>query len=79
MLKETMPDNTALTDYNCPVCKNKMLSVQDTAGSTRSGGFTVWCGQSIEVCSAQDVSGHARNVKEAFDIVKDKFLARKDR
>jgi hypothetical protein len=79
MIKETMPDGTEITEYNCPVCKAPLYSAPDPLTGIRSGGYTVWCGQPNEVCRAQDVSGHGKNVKEAYQIIKEKFIARKDR
>lgn len=79
MIEYKFPENTETTSFVCPICKHKMLSSEDAPNSIRGGGFTVWCGQAPEICPAQDVSGHGKSPKDAFEIVKEKFIARKDR
>lgn len=79
MIKDVMPEGVETTEYKCPVCKSPMFSAPDPLTGIKVGGHTVWCGQSFAVCEAQDVSGHAKNAKEAYEIVKQKFLAREDR
>jgi hypothetical protein len=57
--------------YNCPVCKAEMREFPGDALNVRNG-LTVYCAS--HTCPAQEVSGHGRTAKEAYEIVEDKFL-----
>lgn len=59
----------------CPVCNAEMSVMAGESlhpGDTKHG-TTVYCPN--RDCSAQEVSGHGDNVKEAFDVVQHKFKA----
>jgi len=61
------------TEYKCPVCsKNLNSSPGDYfhPGDAKFG-VTVYCPHLN--CSAQEVAGHGKNVKDAFEVVTDKF------
>jgi hypothetical protein len=75
----SLPSNWEVTTHKCPICNHLMHSKSDEAGELRAGGFTLWCSQPMDICPSQDVSGHAKTVKDAFQIVQEKFVARKDR
>jgi hypothetical protein len=63
-------------EMNCPVCKKPLVTVRGGAIDPLDG-FTVYCatphGKEIGQCSAQEVSGHGRTAKDAFEVITDKF------
>ena len=63
-------------EYECPVCK-KGMSVGVGDGHNRENGYSLYCPH--KDCPAQEVTGHGKTVKEAYIIVKEKYLAREDR
>ena len=65
--------------YNCPICSEEMVeSAGDgvTMGDPKLGAFLICRNMK---CSAQDVSGHGSNVKDAWRVVQEKFITRLDR
>jgi hypothetical protein len=58
------------TSYACPVCRVNMVSHEGQVLDIRDG-MTVWCDN--KECRAQEVSGHGRNIKEAYEVILDKF------
>lgn len=58
------------TKYKCPVCTIEMVSHEGQVLNIRDG-VTVWCENVM--CNAQEVSGHGKNAKDAYDVVLDKF------
>lgn len=64
--------------YQCPVCKGEMSVVE--GNGTKEGitdGITIVC-DNIN-CTAQEVAGHGSNEINAWKIVQDKYVTRKDR
>lgn len=57
-------------DEVCPFCSTKLLSVET------SGGIKVWCPvNDLKVCqSSENPYGCAKNVKEAYEVLYDKFF-----
>lgn len=64
------------TDYLCPICSEKMIAVRGNMTDS-SNGWTVYCGN--RNCTAQEVSGHGRNVELAFQVVREKFSFAKNK
>jgi hypothetical protein len=63
----------------CPVCKKEMDMGLGTAvhpGDSKYG-VVVYCPHLD--CPAQEVSGHGKDEKDAYRIVKEKFVKRDDR
>jgi len=65
--------------YNCPICQVEMT---EQIGETMhpgnpAYGITLSCLNPN--CSAQEVMGHGKNVKEAWEVVQEKFIVRKER
>jgi transcription elongation factor Elf1 len=59
------------TKFNCPICDASLVS-QPGQVLDPNDGVTLFCPNLR--CDAQEVFGHARNEKEAFEIIKDKYL-----
>lgn len=57
------------TEMNCPLCSAALVSVEGTSLNARDG-VTVYCPSKI--CPAQEVAGHGRNEKEAFEVIQEK-------
>ena len=66
-VKDKMEGVRTLDKCPCPVCGNPTLAMDDATG------VKVWCGQGSDVCPPQDVSGHGRNDKDAYETLTDKF------
>lgn len=60
----------------CPVCK-KPLRVDRGGSMDAYDGFTVSCatpyGNGPDQCHAQEVAGHGKTIKDAFEVVTEKF------
>lgn len=64
------------TTYKCPVCQGFLVS---QLGNTLHPGdpkFGVGLHCPHVTCPAQEVAGHGKNEKEAFEVVTDKFKGR---
>lgn len=61
------------TTYQCPLCKSHLTSVRGTQ-TNPAEGFTLFCRD--VACPAQEVSGHAKDEKGAYEIVLLKFKER---
>lgn len=61
------------TSYKCPVCKGNLVSQpgSKTHPNDEKYGFTVFCPHLT--CPAQEVMGHGKNDKEAFEVITDRF------
>ena len=58
---------TEITDV-CPICEKPLYAIKDATG------FMVWCAQTIDVCkSTENPCGHANTVKNACEVLKQKF------
>lgn len=57
-------------EEKCPFCQTPLLSA-----TTANGGVRVWCGiNNLRVCScSENPYGYSNNVKNAIQILKDKF------
>ncbi len=66
-------------NYLCPVCQGVL--VEQAGNELHPGdetfGMTLYC--SSNKCPAQEVSGHGKNVKEAWETIQFKFVARENR
>lgn len=65
-----------MTRYICPVCQSEMSIFQGTKVNPRDG-VTVYCPS--PKCPAQEVFGHGKDEKSAYDIVMAKFVSREKR
>lgn len=63
-------------EFECPVC-HKEMSVGMGDGYNKENGVAVYCPH--KDCPAQEVAGHGRTAKEAYIIVREKYMAREDR
>ena len=61
------------TTFQCPVCKGLMNASRGTQ-SDATDGMTVFCPS--RECPAQEVVGHAKDEKGAYEIVLLKFKNR---
>jgi len=60
--------DVATLEQVCPICKNPLYSINDATG------VMVWCSQPINICpSTENPSGHGRNVKDAYEVLCEKF------
>lgn len=67
--------------YKCPICNEEMSEyygngITEHDGDSKFGTFLA-CGNLK--CTAQEVKGHANNVKNAYEVILQKYVARKDR
>jgi hypothetical protein len=63
------------TSYKCPVCQGILHSEfgEQIHPLDPNYGVMVFCRNNL--CSAQEVMGHGKNEKEAFEIVTARFKA----
>ena len=62
--------------YECPICKVEMavMDGERMHPGDKNYGVTLHC---LNMgCGAQEVMGHGRNEKEAFEVVVAKFVGR---
>lgn len=62
--------------YNCPMCNEELteyLGERMHLGD-RAYGITLGC-ENME-CSAQEVIGHGKKAKDAYDVIVAKFIGR---
>lgn len=68
-----------MNKFNCPVCQSELT--QSLGNQLHPGnkdyGITLYCPS--KQCPAPEVSGHGGNVKEAYSVVQQKFVARSER
>ena len=66
-------------NYQCPVCQGKL--VEQSGNELHPGddnyGITLYC--SSKQCPAQEVSGHGKNLKDAWEVLQLKFVSRENR
>jgi len=77
MNKTTITNPTKkISTFKCPICLVPMIVFEGSKMNAKDG-ITVWCetphGQEPGQCSAQEVFGHAKNEKEACEIVTNKY------
>ena len=63
----------SITSFKCPVC-NEFLSAEfgtQINPGNPAFGIVVFCRN--KECRAEEVMGHGKNEKEAFEIVTDRF------
>ncbi len=58
---------------NCPLCQAPLAQMPGTQSKPNDAteGVTVWC--SSHKCPAQEVFGHGANVKQAYQVVLEKY------
>ena len=60
------------TDYVCPKCNSKLVSIQGDSVNPRNG-FTVYCPASANKCLIEPVNGHGKTEERAYSIIMAKF------
>ena len=64
------------TKLKCPMCDKPMISIDGTKLDPKDG-ITIWCstpyGNQPGQCSAQEVFGHGKNDKDAYEHVLQRF------
>lgn len=60
-------------EYNCPLCKCELKTAigDQTNPGNSDYGVTLYC--SSRECPAQEVMGHGKNEKTAFEIIQAKY------
>jgi hypothetical protein len=70
------PNPFRSTSFKCPICSVLMVAVDGNQIDPKDG-ITVFCnnehGAGEGQCSAQEVFGHGKHEKDAYEIVKDKY------
>lgn len=65
--------------YKCPLCQSELVESINRHPSHpnlppgMAQGITLWC--SGRACPAQEVIGHGKNAKEAWEVIQMKFVA----
>lgn len=59
--------------FNCPVCQCELSEVAGNRlhPGDKNYGMTLFC--SAMSCPAQEVMGHGNNVKDAYEVITQKF------
>jgi hypothetical protein len=64
------------TEFKCPLCSNYLFAI-DGSKLNPKDGVTLWCdapqGNVEGMCPAQEVFGHAKDEKSAYEIIKQKY------
>ena len=62
--------------YKCPLCNGKLTSAVGCRGheNDENYGMTLFCPE-IK-CPAQEVMGHGKTEKDAYEIILEKFVKR---
>jgi hypothetical protein len=70
------PNPPRTTSFKCPICEVPLMALNGTKLNLKDG-VTVFCnnvhGNLPGQCTAQEVFGHGRNEKDAYDIVTQKY------
>jgi hypothetical protein len=64
-----------MKEYFCPICLSEMVVGHSAKGP--SDGVYIWCRN--ERCTAQEVFGHGKDEKDAWERVQLKFVKRESR
>lgn len=56
--------------YECPIC-HKGMAIGDGDGVDVNNGYSLYCPH--KDCPAQECFGHAKNIRDAYEIVLDKY------
>lgn len=67
-------------EYKCPVCGMVLTEVagESVHPGDRDYGVTLYCSAGYPLmCSAQEVAGHGKNAKDAFEVITNKFNFKK--
>ena len=59
-----------MSEFNCPMCEGELKSAPGTRIDPNDG-VTLYCPNAT--CPAQEVEGHGRTEKDAFEIIKQKY------
>lgn len=62
--------------YVCPLCKSELVGMdgEKMHPNDPNYGYSLFC---LDVkCPAQEVMGHGRNEKEAYEVIQAKFIGR---
>jgi hypothetical protein len=59
-----------MNEYNCPLCQTVLTPLQGD-GINPVNGWYLYCAN--KSCPAQEVSGHGKTVKDAFEVIGEKF------
>lgn len=62
--------------YECPLCKSELVGMDGYKGHENDSnyGYSLFC-LNIK-CPAQEVMGHGKNEKEAYEVIHAKFIGR---
>jgi hypothetical protein len=63
----------------CPICNSELVTQwgNQMHPNDDNYGVSVFCNN--KECAAQEVAGHGDTAKQAYQIVREKFIARSDR
>jgi hypothetical protein len=64
-------------NYKCPVCGCDLTKADGDRFHPNDPKFGAYLYCPSPTCPAQEVCGHGKNVKEAFDIVTSKYIIKK--
>ena len=76
-MKNELPERKNFkSSFLCPICKKPMTIINGTEVSP-TNGVTIYCdtpyGKGLNQCKAQEVVGHGKNEKHAYEIVIQKY------
>lgn len=66
-----------MNEYKCPLCKSVLVGMVGGKGHENDShyGYSLFCLD--KGCPAQEVMGHGKNEKEAYEVIYAKFIGRK--
>ena len=59
--------------YNCPVCNVELIELMGETMHKNNPAFGVTLSCHNTDCSAQEVMGHGKNAKDAWEVIQGKF------
>ena len=64
--------------YTCPLCKSELVGMVGCKGHENDSnyGYSLFCLN--RECPAEEVMGHGRNDKEAYEVILAKFVKKKN-
>lgn len=67
-----------MKNYPCPVCSHEMSLFAGDKMHPGNPSFGVTLSCEYKECTAQEVMGHGKKVEDAWEVVEEKFLKRKN-
>ena len=63
-------------EYKCPLCNSKLgvVAGEKMHPGDSDYGYTLYCMNMV--CPSQEVMGHGKNEKEAYEVIHAKFVGR---